>query len=53
VKLFFPSSHEKVGMKLKKVAYYSSLTHFSLSTMHEVVGEAILPNTFSKQLNFI
>jgi len=22
--------------------------HFSLSTMHEVVGEAILPNTFSK-----
>ena len=24
------------------------LSHFSLSTMHEVVGEAILPNTFSK-----
>jgi len=24
------------------------LPHFSLSTMHEVVGEAILSNTFSK-----
>jgi len=24
------------------------LSHFSLSIMHEVVGEAILPNTFSK-----
>ena len=35
-------------MKLKKVAYCSSLTHFSLSTMHEVVGEAILLNTFFK-----
>jgi hypothetical protein len=30
-------------MKLKNVAYCSSL-----SFMHEVVGEAILPNTFSK-----
>jgi len=35
-------------MKLKKVAYCSSLPHFSLSIMHEVVGEAILSNTFSK-----
>jgi hypothetical protein len=35
-------------MKLKKVAYCSSLPHFSLSSMHKVVGEAILPNTFSK-----
>jgi hypothetical protein len=35
-------------MKLKKVAYCSSLSHFSLSTMHEAVGKAILPNTFSK-----
>jgi hypothetical protein len=32
----------------KKVAYCSSLPHFSLSTIHEVVGEAILPNNFSK-----
>jgi len=35
-------------MKLKKVAYCSSLPHFALSTMHEVVDEAILSNTFSK-----
>jgi len=35
-------------MKLKKVAYPSSLTHFSLSSMHEAVGEAVLPNSFSK-----
>jgi len=40
-------------MKLKKVAYCSSLLHFFLSSMHEVVGEAILPNTFFKQLSFI
>jgi hypothetical protein len=32
----------------KKVAYRSSLPHFSLSTMHEIVSEAILPNIFSK-----
>jgi hypothetical protein len=31
-------------MKLKK----SSLLQLSLSSMQEVVGEAILPNTFSK-----
>ena len=35
-------------MKLKKVAYCNSLFHLSLSIMHEVVGEAILPNIFSK-----
>jgi hypothetical protein len=35
-------------MKLKKIAYCSSLSHFSISSMHEVVGEAILPNIFSK-----
>jgi hypothetical protein len=35
-------------MKMKKVAYCSSLSHLSLSIMHEVIGEAILPNTFSK-----
>ena len=32
----------------EKVAYCSYLPHFSLSSMQEVVGEAILPNTFSK-----
>jgi hypothetical protein len=30
----------------KKLVYCTSLPHFSLSSMHEVVGEAILPNTF-------
>jgi len=36
-------------MKLeKKYFLLQLLPHFSLSTMHEVVGEAILPNTFSK-----
>jgi hypothetical protein len=35
-------------MKLKKVAYCSSLTHLSLPSMQEVVGEAMLPNTFLK-----
>jgi hypothetical protein len=39
-------------MKLKKVAYPSSLPHFSLSSIHEVAGEAILPNTFSKTAQF-
>jgi len=49
VKLFFLSSHKNISwMKLKKVAYYSSLSLISLSTMHKVVCEAILPNTFSK-----
>jgi len=36
------------GMKLKKVAYCSSLPHFFLPSTQEVVGEAILPDTFSK-----
>jgi len=35
-------------MKLKKSSLLQLLPHFSLSTMHEVVGEAILPNTFFK-----
>jgi hypothetical protein len=35
-------------MKLKKGSLLQLLPHCSLSTMHEVVGEAILPNTFSK-----
>jgi hypothetical protein len=40
-------------MKLKIVAYPSSLPHFSLSSMHEAVGEAVLPNSFfPKQLSF-
>jgi len=33
-------------MKLKKSSLLQLLPHFSLSTMYEVVGEAILPNTF-------
>jgi hypothetical protein len=33
-------------MKLKKVAYPSSLPNFSLSSMHKVVGAAVLPNNF-------
>jgi len=36
------------GMKLKKVAYYSSFPHFFLPSMQTVVDEAILPNIFSK-----
>jgi hypothetical protein len=32
----------------EKIAYCSSLPYFSLSSMHEVVSEAILPNTFFK-----
>ena len=49
VKLFFPSSHKDISwMKLKKSSLLQLLPHFSVSTMHEVVGEAILSNTFSK-----
>jgi len=49
VKLFFPSSHRDISwMKLEKSSLLQLLPHFSLSTMHEVVGKAILPNTFSK-----
>ena len=49
VKLFFPSSHKDISwMKLEKSSLLQLLPHFSLSTMHEVVGEAILPNTFPK-----
>jgi hypothetical protein len=33
-------------MKLKKVAYPGSLPHFSLLSMHEAIGEAVLPNIF-------
>jgi len=34
----------------EKVAYTSSLPYFSLSSMHEAVGEAVLPNSFSKTI---
>ena len=49
VKLFFSSSHKYISwMKLEKSSLLQLLPHFSLSTMYEVVGEAILPNIFSK-----
>jgi len=35
-------------MKLKKVAYPSSLPHFPLSSMHKVIGEAVLLIFFFK-----
>jgi len=42
------SSQQLHENKAKKVAYCSSLPHFSFSSMQKVVGEAILPNIFSK-----
>jgi len=50
VKLFFSSSHKDISWDEaeKSSLLQLSLSHFSLSTMHEVVCEAILPNTFSK-----
>lgn len=33
-------------MKLKKIAFHGSFSHFPLLDMHEVVGETILPNSF-------
>ena len=53
VKLFFSSSHKtRVMVKLKKVAYSSSLfPRFFFLSMHEVVGEPILPNIFQTQLS--
>jgi hypothetical protein len=39
-------------MKLEKSSLLQLLPHFSLSTMHEVAGDAILPNTFSKTAQF-
>jgi len=41
------SQRHKLDEAGKKVAY-CSFSLISLSTMHEVVGEAILSNTFSK-----
>jgi len=53
VKLFFLSSHKDISwMKLEKSSLLQFLPHFSLSTMHEVAGDAILPNTFSKTAQF-
>ena len=49
MKLFLFFSHKDMSCdEAKKVAYCSYLPHFSLSSMQEVVGEAILPNIFSK-----
>jgi len=42
------SQRYKLDEAGKKSSLLQLLPHFSLSTMHEVVGEAILPNTFSK-----
>jgi hypothetical protein len=35
-------------MKLKKLAYPSSLPHFSVLSKHEVVRETVLPNNLLK-----
>jgi hypothetical protein len=52
VKLFFSSSRKHISWdEAKKIAYHSPLSHFSLSSMYEVIGEAVLPNN-SKQLSF-
>jgi hypothetical protein len=52
--IFLLLSQRQVEMKLKKVAYCSSLSYFSLSFIHKAVGEVILPNIFfAKQLSFI
>ena len=45
---FFSSHKNMSGMKLKKVAYCNSLPHLFLPSIQEIVGKAILPNTFSK-----
>ena len=46
--LFYALKEEWREVKLKKVAFPSSLIYFPLSTIHEVVGETVLPNSFSK-----
>ena len=33
----------------EKIAYLSSISHFFLSSMHEVIGESILSNIFLKK----
>jgi len=49
IKLFFSPSHKNMSWdEAEKKAYTSSLPYFSLSSMHEVIGEVVLPNSFSK-----
>jgi hypothetical protein len=45
---FYPLVEEWREMKLKKVTFRNSLSHFSLVSMHEAVGETVLRNIFSK-----
>jgi hypothetical protein len=40
------SQKNREEVKLKNIAFHRSLSHFSLSIMHEVVGETVLPNSF-------
>jgi len=45
----FPLLSQKHKLdEAEKNSLLQLLPHFSLSTMHKVIGEAILPNTFSK-----
>jgi len=55
VKLFFSSSHKDISWnEARKKIVYCSFFLISLSTMHEVVGETILSNIFSKtQVSFV
>jgi len=46
--IFFSSHKDMSWDEAEKSSYYSSFPHFSLSSMHKVVVEAILPNTFFK-----
>jgi hypothetical protein len=46
VKLFFSSHKDLSWNEAEKIAYPSSLPHFSLLSMHEAIGEAVLPNIF-------
>ena len=46
--VFLPLSRRKSGRELKKIAYPSFLPHLFLLSIHEVVGEAVLSNSFSK-----
>jgi len=49
LKLFFYALTKKCREeKLKKVAFHSSLSPFSLSAVHEAIGEAVLPDIFFK-----
>jgi hypothetical protein len=46
----FLCSHKgiKRGEAEKNIAFHSSLPYFSLSTMHDAIGDTVLPNSFSK-----